>query len=141
MLATVSFAEENRNEGDLQEQAILNAIHSDELKKTMRSLDLLAYENEYTELELQSLRISQLNRLLDFVDELLNRAEKLPQITESELSESDKTIFKAMAQQLHRETQRMKASAAEKNYSNMGKLYFELRKTCHSCHRLFRGKR
>ena len=139
LLAPLSLAGETKLSDDVEGRATLNAIHSEELKKTMRSLDLLAYENEYTELELQSLRVSQLNRLLDFVDELLARAEELPQITDTELSESDRIIFKAMAQQLHGETLNMKASAAEKNYSDMGKRYLELRRTCDSCHRLFRN--
>ena len=139
LFASNSFAGETTTGAAPERRATLNAIHSDELKKTMRSLDLLAYENEYTELELQSLRVSQLNRLLDFVDELLARAEELPQITDTALSESDRIIFKAMAQQLHADTLRMKASAAEKNYSDMGKRYLELRRTCDSCHRLFRN--
>ena len=120
---------------------MLNVIHSEELKKTMRSLNLLAYENEFTELELQSLRASQLNRLLDFAEELTKKAERLPQITDAELKEADKITFKAMARQLYTDTLELKKSAAKNNYNNMSKRYLELNKTCDSCHRLFRELR
>ena len=138
-IAPLSFAEDKAVIAGTDDQALLNAIHSDELKKIMRRLDMLAYENEYTELELQSMRVSQVNRLLEFTDELLIKADNLPQITDTELSESDKITFKAMARQLYTDTLNLEASAADKNYSNMGKRYLELRKTCGSCHRLFRA--
>ena len=136
-----TLAEEKANLETSGDRALLRVIHSEDLKKTMRSLNLLAYENEYTELELQSLRAAQVNRLLDFAEELTDKADRLPEISDSQLSESDRITFRAMAQQLYTDTLELKKSAAENNYSNMSKRYLELNKTCDSCHRLFRELR
>lgn len=141
ILTPPGFAAEPAGRDTAADRALLNTIHSDELKKIMRRLDMLAYENEYTELEIQSMRVSQLNHLLEFADELVTTADNLPQITSEQLSEADRITFKAMARQLYTDTLRLKADAAERNYSDMSARYQGLRRTCDSCHRLFRETR
>ncbi len=107
----------------------------------MRRLDSLAYEREYTALELEGMRASQINQLVDFAAKLAETADKLPQITDQSLSDEDKITFRAMAKQLHDDTVRLKSKAAAENYRNLNVDYKQLRQTCSSCHRLFRGLR
>ncbi len=126
---------------DTGKEALLSAVHSQELRSIMRRLNSLAYEREYTALELQNIQAAQINKLVKMADMLANTAEKLPQITEQSLADEDKITFRAMAKQLYADTVNLKRDAAEKRYHNLTAAYKRLRQTCHSCHRLFREKR
>ena len=122
-------------------EALLKTVHSPQLKKIMRRLDMLAYESEYTALELESMRASQVRRLVEFAGELALTAEDLPRITGSALSPEDRITFRALARQLQDDTLKLKNESAENNYSNLKDGYQKLRQTCNSCHRLFRAAR
>lgn len=63
-----------------QNETILNAIHSDEVRNIMRRLNILFYEREYTELELQKLSTIQIELLAEEANVLAQTAADLPNI-------------------------------------------------------------
>ncbi len=120
-------------------RAVLNTIHSDELRSIMRRLDALAYEREYTALALQRMRAARISELVEMVGELVNRTEDLPSITPQIVSEEDRVTFRALAKHLQSQTIDLKNQIEKDNYADMDATYDELRRTCDSCHRLFRN--
>jgi cytochrome c556 len=119
-------------------KSVLKAIHSSELRQIMQRLNSLAYEREYTQLELDRLRARHIESLVETVNELVQTAEKLPEITQGDLSENDQVTFKALANQLYTETVKLQDAVKENNYSDQNAGYQRLRKTCSACHNLYR---
>ena len=120
-------------------KAALNVIHSLKLKTIMGRLNMLAYEREYTELELNQLRAEQIELLIQAANELAQSVENLPDITAGpELSEADRITFRAMAGQLYRETRNLQNAYDAGHLEELEPLYQRLHETCNACHRLFR---
>jgi len=96
-------------------KAILSAVHSEKIRAIIRRLNSLAWDREYTELEIRKMRTEQIELLVQAAEELIASAENLPEITaQDRLSEEEQTTFRAMARQLHQ--------------------------TCNACHNLFRDQ-
>ncbi|MBF8270694.1 MAG: hypothetical protein HW386_2403 [Gammaproteobacteria bacterium] len=84
---------------------ILSAIHSEQLRRIMANLNVLTYEREYTELELDRLRAEQIESLAVEAGILAARAGRLPELlTEGKLGAEEQITFIAIAQQLQAET-------------------------------------
>ena len=126
----------------LQEKSksVLNAIHSNDVRIIMRRLNVLAYEREFTELELEKLRARQIKLLAQTAGELAQTAEQLPEDVQKDLNREDQTTFRAMANQLYSESLRLEKEAEANNYRALNEGYQRLRETCNACHRLFREK-
>jgi cytochrome c556 len=121
-------------------KTILNAIHSDDVKKIMRQLNTLVYEREYTELELQKLSNKQIELLAKEANALAQTAENLPNIASlKKLSEEDQLAFNAMANQLQEATQELKREVEANHQKKIDAAYKNLEKTCNTCHQLFRS--
>ena len=121
-------------------KSVLNAIHSNDVRIIMRRLNVLAYEREYTELELEKLRARQIKLLAQTAGELAQTAEQLPEDVQKDLSREDQTTFRAMANQLYSESLQLEEEAAANNYRALNECYQRLRETCNACHRLFRDR-
>ena len=105
----------------------------------MGRLNMLAYEREYTELELNQLRAEQIELLIQTASELTQTAENLPNITaDPDLSDSDQITFRAMAAQLYRETRNLQEAYDAGQSQALEPAYQRLHETCNACHRLFR---
>ncbi len=121
-------------------KSVLNAIHSDDVRIIMRRLNVLAYEREYTELELEKLRARQIKLLALTAGELAQTAEQLPEDIQNNLSREDQTTFRAMASQLYSESLRLEEAVEANDHNALNAGYQRLRETCNACHRLFRDR-
>lgn len=138
------FAENNGDNqpdySDKKNRVILNVIHSDKIRAIMRRLNMLAYEREYTDLEIEQLFREQIELLINAANELRDSAENLTNITSNKLDETDVTTFRAMANQLHRETLNLQEEINSSHYQDIRLSYRRLRETCNACHQLFRDR-
>jgi hypothetical protein len=120
-------------------RAALQSLHSEDIRKIMRRLNALAYEREYTELELDQIRDKNLRALAHAAEDLMEISEQLPEILpDNQLSYEEQVTFKAMARQLHNETLNLLNTGSTKNYSEIKSGYLRLQQTCAACHNLFR---
>ena len=119
---------------------VLNIIHSGKIRAIMRRLNMLAYEREYTDLELEQLFRAQVELLISAADDLRDSAENLPNITSNKLDDTDVTTFRAMASQLYRETLNLQKEINSSHYQEIRLSYQRLRDTCNACHQLFRDR-
>lgn len=118
----------------------LKTVHSEQLREIMLRLNELAYEREYTELGLDSLRARQIEALAKETSILVSNAERLTDIlSEGELNESDQITFMAVANQLNAEVQNIQADVNANRFGNLHAGYRRLQQTCNACHRLFRS--
>ncbi|MEX2525022.1 MAG: cytochrome c [Gammaproteobacteria bacterium] len=119
--------------------AVLNAVHSSELRTIMARLNRLSYEREYPELELDRMRAEQIRALVDAALELDRSAERLPDITEGMEPESEESItFRALSRQLYQETVNLEKHLDDADHSALKAGYRRLQHTCNACHKLFR---
>lgn len=127
--------------GDTSGKAVLRSLHSSDIRKIMGRLYTLAYEREYTELEIDRIRHENLEALAHAADELVDISGKLPQILpEYRLTDDEVVTFRAMAGQLKSETLHLLDSDATSSYSDLKNGYRKLRQTCNACHNLFRDR-
>lgn len=141
MLFFSSFLSARESTGDQvnETSALLNVIHSEQLRGIMQRLDTLAYEREYTALELQKIRERQIQKLVDVTRELMKSSEQLREIApDVQVSREDLVTFRAMAAQLHRETLDLEESIQHGYAPELDRGYERMRDTCTACHRLFR---
>jgi hypothetical protein len=128
---------------DLQDSgsgAVLNVIHSDQLRAVMHRLDSLTHDRERTALELQTLQLHHLEQLLQAADDLLERSEQLPDIApDTDLTDEEVITFRAMASELYEQTLYINTRYRTGHVSEALQAYKDLRKTCAACHRLFRS--
>lgn len=118
---------------------ILSEIHSDELRNIMRRLELLNYEREYTELEIQKLSHKQIELLSGAAKALVEIADNIPNVASlKNLSDEEQIIFNAMANQLYDNTHEFIGENETNNYKAWDPTYQKLKNTCKTCHRLFR---
>lgn len=121
--------------------ALLNSIHSHKIRGIMRRLNSLTYEREYTELELQQIQTNQIALMLEITRELTDSAEQLPDISPgSNLNESEQITFRAIANQLYRETRQLNEDVQKGHTRQIKQGYRRLKKTCEACHQLFRDR-
>lgn len=122
-------------------KTILNAIHSDEVKRIMQKLNGLIYEREYTELELQKLSKKQIKLLIEEATKLSQTAINQPNITSlRDLSEEEQLTFNAMANQLREIAMELKREIDSNHQDKVDAVYIKLESTCNTCHRLFRDR-
>lgn len=128
------YAEQLFSENSVEtDKPLLKTIHSRQLRSIMLRLNALAYDREYTQLELNKLRAKQINQLVNVASELLSNTNQLTYIlNESGLSEEEKLTFKAMANQLYKEALSLQHDV------NRSSQY--LLDTCNTCHKLFRNR-
>jgi hypothetical protein len=120
-------------------KTILNAIHSDEIKTIMQRLDILIYEREYTELELQKLNKKQIELLAKESVALSKTAANLPNIHSlKNLSDEDQLIFNAIVNQLKEFAIELKKESDANHETET--LYIKLQSTCNTCHQIFRDR-
>ena len=136
---------ENNTEQSLQnpenrDRIVLNVIHSNNIRTIMRRLNMLAYEREYTDLELEQLFKQQIELFINAASELKDSSENLPNITGNKLNETDVTTFRAMANQLYWETLKLQEHINSSHYQETRHSYQRLRETCNACHQLFRDR-
>ena len=123
------------------ENAVLQSLHSEDIRKIMGRLYALAYEREYTELELDRIRHENLQALAHAAADLVNLSGKLPQVLPgNRLTDEEQVTFAAMANQLHNETLHLLDTDATSSYNDLKTGYRQLQKTCTACHNLFRGR-
>lgn len=122
-------------------KAVLSAIHSEKIRGIMRRLNSLAWEREYTELQIREMRAEQIELLVQAAEELIGSAENLPEIAAQEqLSDEEQTTFRAMARQLHKETVMLREYTETRQYEELSRGYRRLHQTCNACHNLFRER-
>jgi cytochrome c556 len=120
-------------------RTILNAIHSDEIKNIMQRLNMLIYEREYTELELQQLNKKQIEMLAKEAIALSKTAADLPNITSlSKLTDEEQLTFNAMANQLRDIATELRIESDANHETDA--VYIKLQSTCNTCHQLFRDR-
>lgn len=119
----------------------LSTIHSDKLIQSMRRLNELAYEREYTELGLDRLRADQIHALVRETEILVNKAKNLSEIvTGGQLTSEERITFRAIASQLHTEAVSLQTAISANNFVNVDAGYRRLQETCNACHNLFRNQ-
>ena len=124
------------------EKAALQSLHSEDIRKIMGRLYALAYEREYTELELDRIRHENLQALAHAAADLVDLSGKLLQVLpENRLTDEEQVTFAAMANQLHNETLHLLDTDVTSSYSDLKTGYRQLQKTCTACHNLFRGNK
>ena len=122
-------------------KAAVQSLHSEDIRKIMGRLHALAYEREYTELELDRIRHENLEALARAAAELVELSWKLPQILpDSRLTDEEQETFGAMASRLHAETMQLLDTYATDSYSELKSGYQRLQETCTACHNLFRDR-
>jgi|GEM_PF-1413071 cytochrome c556 len=120
-------------------KTILNAIHSDEVKKIMQNLNNLIYEREYTELELKKLSHRQIELLVEEATTLTKTASNQANIISLQsLGEEEQLTFTAMTNQLREIAIELKSEIGTNHYKEIDALYIKLQSTCNTCHQLFR---
>lgn len=134
--SSLLFAEDNSEKLETG-KTILKAIHSDQIKNIMQRLDILIYEREYTELELQELNKKQIELLANESVALSKIAANLPKI-DSLLNDEDQLTFNAMANQLRDIAMELKKESDANHETET--LYIKLQSTCNTCHQLFRDR-
>lgn len=133
---------EQQPSGNLTEtdNSILKTIHSDQLRSIMQRLNTLAYDREYTQLEINKLRAIQIDRLVGVASELVSNTNKLTDIAgESGLDEEEQLTFIAMANQLYKEALNLQHDVKSNQKENINASNQRLRDTCNTCHKLFRS--
>ena len=121
------------------EKPALQSLHSEDIRKIMGRLYALAYEREYTELELDRIRHENLEALAHAAADLVTLSGRLPQVLpENRLTDEEQVTFAAMANQLHNETLHLLDTGATSSYNDLKTGYRRLQKTCTACHNLFR---
>lgn len=124
------------------EKATLQSLHSEDIRKIMGRLYALAYEREYTELELDRIRHENLEALAHAAAELVDLSGRLSQVLpDNRLTDEEQVTFAAMANQLHNETLHLLDTGATSSYNELKTGYRQLQKTCTACHNLFRGRK
>ena len=109
------------------EKAVLKSLHSEDIRKIMGRLYALAYEREYTELELDRIRHENLKALAHAAADLVEISGKLPQILpEYRLTDEEVVTFSAMASQLQAETLHLLDTDATSSYSDLKSGYRKL---------------
>ena len=128
------FAEQQSSGNSVEtNKSILKTIHSDQLRGIMQRLNMLAYDREYTQLEIYKLRAKQIDQLVDVASELVSNTNRLTNIlNEAGLGEEEQLTFKAMANQLYEEALNLQHDV---NGSSQ-----QLLDTCKTCHKLFRSR-
>ncbi len=141
-IATSSSLLANNTSGKLETgKTILNAIHSDEVKRIMQKLNSLIYEREYTELELQKLNHRQIELLIEEATTLSKTATNLPNISSlKDLNEEEQLTFNAMANQLRKIAMELKREIDSNHEDKVDAVYIKLESTCNTCHQLFRDR-
>jgi cytochrome c556 len=120
-------------------KAVLRSLHSEDIRRIMGRLHALAYEREYTELELDRIRLENLEALALAAADLVQIAGQLPQLLpDNQLSDEEQVTFKAMANQLHNETLQLLNTDSGNSYRDLKSGYRRLQQTCAACHNLFR---
>lgn len=123
------------------DKAALQSLHSEDIRKIMGRLYALAYEREYTELELDRIRHENLQALAHAAADLVELSGNLPQVLpDNRLTDEEQVTFTAMANQLHNETLHLLDTDATSSYSELKTGYRQLQKTCTACHNLFRSR-
>lgn len=141
-LTGISIAEDTKQDPSaVSGKAVLLSLHNEDIRRIMGRLNTLAYEREFTELELDRMRRENLETLATAAADLVKIAEQLPEsIPDNQMSEEEQVTFRAMANQLQDETLRLLDTTATSSYSERQSGYRELEKTCTACHNLFRGQ-
>ena len=135
-----NYSDNQAKSSNEENKIVLNVIHSDDIRAIMRRLNLLAYEREYTDLELEQKYREQIELLIQTANKLKDSAENLPNITRNKINETDITTFRAMANQLYRETLNLQEEINSSHYRGIRLSYQRLRDTCNACHQLFRDR-
>jgi cytochrome c556 len=130
-LTNVCAADQNNSESQTTAPA-RGAIHSDQLQRTMKRLNELAYDREYTELGLDRLRAEQIAALVTAAAELLSAGE---------MTAEEQATFAAIAGQLHAEAQNIQAAVRAYQFDRLPAGYRRLQRICNACHALFREDR
>jgi cytochrome c556 len=120
-------------------KAVLQSLHNEDIRRIMGRLNTLAYEREFTELEIYRIRQENLEALATAAADLVKIAGQLPELfPDKQMSEEDQITFRAMANQLQNETLHLLDTSATSSYSERQTGYQKLGKTCMACHNLFR---
>jgi cytochrome c556 len=140
-LTNVCAADQNNSESQTTAPA-RGAIHSDQLQRTMKRLNELAYDREYTELGLDRLRAEQIAALVTAAAQLRISAGRLPELLSAgEMSAEEQATFAAIAGQLHAEAQNIQAAVRAYQFDRLPAGYRRLQRICNACHALFREDR
>ncbi len=120
-------------------KTLLEAIHNDEIRSIMRQLNTLAYEREYTELELRKLNKRQVELLVKEAAALADTTANLTNIT-SFKNQDDETqlAFNAMVNQLQNISEELRNATENNHQDEIDTAYIKLQETCNTCHTLFR---
>ena len=106
----------------------------------MRRLNILLFEREMTQLELQRLRQQQMDLLIEEAESLKNTATMIPVIDSLKgLNDEQQVAFNAMAQELYEITVELKTENEANHHEAVDQAYIKLQKTCNTCHLLFRS--
>lgn len=120
--------------------ALLTEIHSTEVRHIMRKLNVLLFEREHTQLELQRLRRQQLSLLIEETESLSRTAGDISLIDSlKNLSEEQQAMFKSMANELNNAARQLSAADANAHEHDIEAAYIRLQETCNTCHKLFRA--
>lgn len=137
LLATVTqlaYSEQDSN------HALLTEIHSTEVRNIMRKLNVLLFERELTQLELQRLRRQQISLLVEETKNLSKTATGIAGIdTLKKLDDEEQAMFKSMANELEQAARQLGEADASGHKHDIDAAYMRLQKTCNTCHRLFRA--
>ncbi|MEQ8426385.1 MAG: cytochrome c [Gammaproteobacteria bacterium] len=120
--------------------ALLTEIHSTEVRHIMRKLNVLLFEREHTQLELQRLRRQQLSLLVEETESLSRTAGDISLIDSlKKLSEEQQAMFKSMANELNDVARQLSAADVNGHEHDIETAYIRLQETCNTCHKLFRA--
>jgi cytochrome c556 len=136
--STSLFANDNTEKLETG-RTLLNVIHSDEIRSIMRQLNSLAYEREYTDLELKKISKRQIKLLVKEAAALGDMAANMPKIASlKNLDDENQLAFNAMVRQLISLTSELEQAAEANHQDEMNSAYIKLQNTCNTCHALFR---
>jgi CBS-domain-containing membrane protein len=120
-------------------KTLLEAIHNDEIRSIMRQLNTLAYEREYTELELRKLNKRQVKLLVKEAAALADTTANLTNITSfKNLDDETQLAFNAMVNQLQNISEELRNATENNHQDEIDTAYIKLQETCNTCHTLFR---
>ena len=120
-------------------KTLLEAIHNDEIRSIMRQLNTLAYEREYTELELRKLNKRQVKLLVKEAASLADTTANLTNITSfKNLDDETQLAFNAMVNQLQNISEELRNATENNHQDEIDTAYIKLQETCNTCHTLFR---
>jgi cytochrome c556 len=115
-------------------------VQSARLREIMRRMNLLIYEREHTQLELELIRARHLRALTDAAQDLAMAAENLPDSTGISRLESERQeTFRALALKLYTNAVAVQAQAEAADFRALEDSYRRLTETCNTCHELYRG--